>query len=74
MQIEYSLLNILIFVGPVVVVFISVLAWWQSDASLIAVFSEVAQRTLVLGSIAGLTVGSLICFRYVGERGTETML
>lgn len=51
---------ILIFVGPVVVVLISVLAWWQSDASLIAVFSEVAQKPFMLGSVAGLTVGSLI--------------
>lgn len=51
---------VLIFIGPVVVLIISVLAWWQSDASLVAVLSEVAQKPFMLGSVAGLTVGSLI--------------
>lgn len=52
--------SVLIFIGPVVVLIISVLAWWQSDSSLIAVLSEVAQKPFVLGSLVGLTVGSLI--------------
>ena len=51
---------VLIFIGPVVVLIISVLAWWQSDASLIAILSEVAQKPFMLGSVAGLTVGSLV--------------
>lgn len=51
---------VLIFIGPVIVAFISVLAWWQSDASWIAAFSKVAQKPFMLGSVAGLTVGSLL--------------
>ncbi len=51
---------ILIFTGPIVSLAVSLLAWWQSGASLIDVFSEVAQEPYVLGSIAGLTAGSLI--------------
>jgi len=50
---------VLIFIGPVVVLIVSVLAWWQSDASFIAVLSEVAQKRFMLGSVGGLTVGSL---------------
>lgn len=49
-----------IFIGPVVVLIISVLAWWRSDASLITVLSEVAQKPFMLGSVTGLTLGSLI--------------
>lgn len=51
---------ILIFVGPVVALVLSLLVWWQSGASLTDVFSEVAQELYMLGSIAGLTAGSLI--------------
>lgn len=51
---------ILIFVGPIVILVISMLAWWRSDTSLIAVLSEVARKPFMLGSMAGLTVGSLI--------------
>jgi len=51
---------ILIFIGPVVILIISVLAWWRSDASFIIVLSEVAQKPFMLGSVAGLTGGSLI--------------
>lgn len=51
---------ILIFTGPIVALVVSLLAWWQSGASLINVFSEVAQKPFLLGSIAGLIAGSLI--------------
>jgi len=50
----------LILLGPIVVLIISVLVWWQSNAALVAVLSEVVQKPLVLGSTAGLTAGSLI--------------
>lgn len=51
---------VLVFIGPIVVLIISVLAWWQGDTSLTAVISEVAQKPFMLGSVASLTVGSLI--------------
>ena len=51
---------VLVFIGPIVVLIISMLAWWRSDTSLTAVLSEVAQKSFMLGSVAGLTVGSLI--------------
>jgi len=51
---------VLIFIGPIVVLIVSILAWWKSDTSLTAVLSEVAQKPFVLGSVAGLTLGSLI--------------
>lgn len=51
---------VLIFIGPVVLLIISVLAWWQSNTSLMTVLSEVAQEPFMLGSVVGLTVGSLI--------------
>jgi len=50
---------ILVFIGPIIVIGISVLAWWQSGASFAVTVSEVAQKPLVLGSVVGLTVGSL---------------
>ncbi|UCH69718.1 MAG: hypothetical protein JSV29_05560 [Candidatus Bathyarchaeota archaeon] len=51
---------VLVFIGPIVVLIISVLAWWQGGNSLTAVISEVAQKPFMLGSVAGLTVGGLI--------------
>lgn len=50
---------ILIFIGPIVVLIISVLAWWPGDTSFTTVLSEIATKPVVLGSLAGLTVGSL---------------
>ncbi|UCH70252.1 MAG: hypothetical protein JSV29_08525, partial [Candidatus Bathyarchaeota archaeon] len=58
----------LIFLGPTVVLIISVLAWWQSSATLVAVLSEVVQKPFVLGSIASLTAGSLILAFAVSTR------
>lgn len=51
---------VLVFIGPIVVLIVSMLAWWRSDTSLTAVLSEVAEKPFMLGSVAGLTVGSLI--------------
>ncbi len=51
---------ILIFVGPVVVIIISLLVWWRSDVSFTAILSEIVQMPLVLGSMSGLTLGSLL--------------
>jgi len=51
---------VLVFIGPIVVLVMSMLAWWQSDTSLTAVLSGVAQKPFMLGSVAGLTMGSLI--------------
>ncbi len=61
---------ILIFIGPVVVLIVSLLAWWQSDTTLMAVLSEVAQKPLVLGSMVSLTLGGLI-LAFVMSAGDE---
>jgi uncharacterized membrane protein YidH (DUF202 family) len=50
---------ILLFIGPIVVLMVSVLAWWQSGSSFARVVSEVAQKPFMLGTITGLTAGSL---------------
>jgi hypothetical protein len=59
---------ILVFIGPIVVIIISALAWWQSGASFTTIVSEVAQKTLVLGTVMGLTVGSFLLAFVVSPR------
>lgn len=62
---------ILVFLGPVVILIISVLAWWQSNDSVVSVLSEVAQKPLMLGSVAGLTAGSFILAFAVSTRDEQ---
>lgn len=51
---------ILIFISPIVILVISMLAWWRSGESFVSVVYIVAQKPMMLGSVLGLTIGSLI--------------
>jgi len=59
---------ILVFVGPIVILVISTLAWWQSGDSFVGVVYMVAQRPLMLGSVFGLTIGSLFLAFFMSTR------
>jgi len=62
---------ILVFIGPIIIIVISVLAWWQSNASFASTVSKIAQKPWMLGSVVGFTGGSLILAFLMSPRNLQ---
>lgn len=62
---------ILILIGPMVILAVSLLAWWRSEASFFSIVYMVAQKPLLLASVVGLTIGGLLLAFFMSTKDLQ---